>query len=168
MCFLFIVPLCWKKTWKNTTYPILTLSFSADEEEEQWKRVRQDVFLQVPCTSRAPSPQIQHQPCARSDSMISDEEPQVICWHRRLQLKTFVNAPLSLIIAVMLLLMCEMSFLPTADLFRHESAAYRSFMSNWSKHAQSGWRAASSKHDLCPWHGRWSELFQSQQWDDQW
>ncbi|XP_030283268.1 uncharacterized protein KIAA2012 homolog isoform X3 [Sparus aurata] len=47
-----------------------------DEEEEQWKRIRQDVFLQVPCISRAPSPQIQHQPCARSDSMISDEEPQ--------------------------------------------------------------------------------------------
>ncbi|XP_036965855.1 uncharacterized protein KIAA2012 homolog [Acanthopagrus latus] len=49
-----------------------------DEEEEQrkQKRVRQDVFLQVPCTSRAPSPQIQHQPCAHSDSMISDEELQ--------------------------------------------------------------------------------------------
>ena len=168
MWFVFIVPFCWKKTWKNTTYSILTFSTDEEEEQRKQKRVRQDVFLQVPCTSRAPSPQIQHQPCAHSDSMISDEELQVICWHWRLQPKTFVNTPLLLIAAVMLLLMCEMSFLPTADLLWRESAAYWRFTSNWCKPAKSGWRAASSKHDLCTWHGRWSELFQSRQWDDQW
>lgn len=82
--------------WKNSTKSnppnqlkeaqygcILKLGFSADKEEEQGsrKRVRLDLFLQIPRSSRTPTPQMEPRPWVHYVAMTPDEpeEPQVKC-----------------------------------------------------------------------------------------